>query len=166
MLSATIFLWLIAALLAGLAFTRPGNEHIEGMRLAWGHLWKILPRVVMAVLTAGFLGEMLPGDMVAGWLGHDSGWRGVAIASLVGGFVPGGPVLSFPFAVAMMKTGAGVPQLTAFLAAWSVFALHRVIAFEVPLMGWRFTVVRITSSLILPPLAGGIAGLLLIAAAP
>jgi hypothetical protein len=85
------------------------------------------------------------------------------IASAVGGFIPGGPVLSFPFAVALMKTGAGVPQMAALLTAWSVFAMHRVLAFEIPLLGWRFTALRFTSSLLIPPLSGILAGLIMAA---
>jgi hypothetical protein len=42
----------------------------------------------------------------------------------------------------------------AFLTAWSVFAFHRVLIYEITLMGWRFSAVRLTSSLVLPPLAG------------
>jgi len=166
MLSATIFLWMLAAGLGVLAYTRPGDLHRQGFTVAWKQFLQIFPRVIMAILTAGFLGELLPGDLIATWLGHESGFRGVLIASVAGGFVPGGPVLSFPFAVALMKTGAGWPQLTAFLAAWSVFAMHRVISFEIPLVGWRFTAVRLTASLVLPPLAGALAGLLMTAAAP
>jgi hypothetical protein len=68
--------------------------------------------------------------------------------------VPGGPILSFPIVVVLYKAGAGVPQLIAFLTAWSVFAFHRIMIYEVNLMGWRFTAVRLVSSLVLPPLAG------------
>lgn len=166
MLPATIFLWMLAAGLGVLAYTRPGELHRTGAALAWKHSLQILPRVVMAVMTAGFLGELLPEDMIAAWLGDESGMQGVLIASVIGGFVPGGPVLSFPIAAALMKTGAGWPQLTAFLVAWSVFAIHRVIAFEIPLMGWRFSLLRFLSSLVLPPLAGLLVGFLMVGAGP
>lgn len=51
----------------------------------------------------------------------------------------------------VMAVGAGLPQLVAFLTAWSVLALHRVLMYEAALMGWLFSVTRLTSSLILAP---------------
>ena len=50
--------------------------------------------------------------------------------------------------------------MIAFLTAWSVFAFHRVLIYEITLMGWRFSAVRLISSLILPPLAGLLAMIL------
>jgi hypothetical protein len=49
---------------------------------------------------------------------------------------------------------SGLPQLVAFLTAWSVFAFHRVLIYEATLMGWRFVALRLTASLVLPLLAG------------
>ncbi|MDH5750218.1 MAG: permease [Rhodospirillales bacterium] len=161
MVTTSIVLWLLAIGLGVYAYTKPGDLHREGLKIAKAQLIKILPRVLMAVMTAGFLGAILPGEMVSSWLGKESGLQGIIIASVVGGFIPGGPVLSFPFVVALMKTGAGVPQMAALLAGWSVFALHRVMAFEIPLMGWRFTALRFSSSLLLPPLSGILAGLIM-----
>jgi hypothetical protein len=42
----------------------------------------------------------------------------------------------------------------AFLSAWSVVAVHRMLIYEIPLMGWRFTLVRVLSALPLAPLSG------------
>jgi hypothetical protein len=61
---------------------------------------------------------------------------------------------SFPVAVFMWQYGAGVPQMVAMLTGWSLFAFHRLVAYELPMMGWRFAAVRVASSLIVPPLAG------------
>ena len=42
----------------------------------------------------------------------------------------------------------------ALVAGWSVFALHRLLAYEAPIMGWKFIALRLGSSLVLPVLAG------------
>jgi hypothetical protein len=54
----------------------------------------------------------------------------------------------------MFKAGAGVAPLITFLTSWSVFAMHRFFAFELPLMGLNFAMVRLLSSVILPLIAG------------
>ena len=40
------------------------------------------------------------------------------------------------------------------MTAWSLFGMQRIIAWEAPLMGWRFVFVRILPSLALPVIAG------------
>jgi hypothetical protein len=50
--------------------------------------------------------------------------------------------------------------LIAFITAWSVFAFHRIVMYEIPVMGIRFAMLRLLSSLILPPLAGILAAII------
>lgn len=164
--AGTLTLWGVALLLGILAWRRVGSDAARSaVTASASRLLAILPRIVVALVAAGFVARLVPGETVAAWLGPQSGWRGVLLASVVGGFVPAGPIVSFPLVVVLAKAGAGLPQLVAFLTAWSVFAFHRVLIFETTLMGWRFSAVRLVSSLLLPPLAAGIvAGLVALVA--
>jgi len=40
------------------------------------------------------------------------------------------------------------------MTAWSLFGLQRIIAWEAPLMGWRFVAARVLPSLAFPVIAG------------
>ena len=160
MIWTTLILWLIALILALLAYWRHDGSFERGGRIAWRYTLVIGPRIVMALLLAGILVALVPNAMIARWLGQETGLGGILLASLVGGLIPGGPIISFPIALALFKAGVGVPQLVAFLTGWSVFAIHRVIAFEIPFLGWRFAAVRFMVSFVLPPLSGLLAGLL------
>jgi hypothetical protein len=60
----------------------------------------------------------------------------------------------------LYQAGASVGPLIAYLTAWSVVALHRLFAYELPMMGARFALLRLASSLVLPFLAGILAMLL------
>ena len=160
MIWTTLILWLIALILALLAYWRHDGSFERGVRIAWRYTLVIGPRIVMALLLAGILVALVPNAMIARWLGQETGLGGILLASLVGGLIPGGPIISFPIALALFKAGVGVPQLVAFLTGWSVFALHRVIAFEIPFLGWRFAAVRFMVSFVLPPLSGLLAGLI------
>lgn len=73
--------------------------------------------------------------------------------------MPGGPFVTFPLVLAFAKAGAGVPQMAALITGWSIFAMHRVISWEYPLLGWRFVVMRMASALPLPIVAGLLAEL-------
>ncbi|MGE5539020.1 MAG: hypothetical protein ACM30I_10400 [Gemmatimonas sp.] len=152
--SANIFIAIVAAILFVVAWRKGGGAHIKGLRLAFEHTVVNMPRVFFALLAAGFIGEILPKDVIASWLGHESGVTGIMIATAVGTIMPGGPIIAFPIVVALSKSGAGFPALVTFLTSWSLLGLQRVFAFELPMMGHRFVINRMTAAFILTPLTG------------
>ncbi|MDP2620549.1 MAG: permease [Hyphomicrobiales bacterium] len=161
MVWTTTVLWSIALACGVIAYRRSDDSFRRGLKIAWRYALVVGPRIVLAMLLAGILVALIPNEVIARWLGDEAGFRGILLASLVGGIIPGGPILSFPIALALFKAGVGVPQLVAFLSGWSVFAMHRVIIYEIPLLGWQFTAVRLLVSLALPPISGILAGLLM-----
>jgi uncharacterized membrane protein YraQ (UPF0718 family) len=150
----SIGLWVMALTMGVIAFSRPGRVHVEGVKIGWENILAIGPRITMAILASGFFAVLVPTELVANWMGRDSGMTGILIGFAAGGLTPGGPMLSFPIVAILYKSGAAVAPLITFLTSWSIFALHRFFAFEIPLMGTRFAVVRVLSSVILPLIAG------------
>jgi uncharacterized membrane protein YraQ (UPF0718 family) len=69
-------------------------------------------------------------------------------------------MVTVPFLVALANSGAALAPLVAYMTAWSLFGMQRIIAWEAPLMGWHFVGVRVVSSLVFPFLAGWITSLL------
>jgi uncharacterized membrane protein YraQ (UPF0718 family) len=150
---AAVAALIVAARAPATARPRLGQASTE----AFEQFLLFLPRITIAIVAAGFIARLLPNAVAAHLIGPESGAKGILIASVVGGFVPSGPFVSFPIVVALDKAGAGTPQLIAFLTAWSVFAFHRVLIYESTLMGWRFSATRLVASLPLPPAAGFLA---------
>ena len=126
---------------AAVAFVRR-----EGVRL--------LLRIPFALIAATCLAELIPDQLVASVIGRDSGALGIVIAACAGGLMPGGPMVSFPLVLILAGEGAGPAQIAAWITGWSVFAIHRVISYESPMLGWRFVAVRLLSSWVLPIAAG------------
>jgi uncharacterized membrane protein YraQ (UPF0718 family) len=149
-----VAMWVGALALIGMAVRRRDGSAQEGFSQSVDYLIMMAPRMAVATLLASFAAELIPGELVSSWLGANSGFTGIMIASVSGLFVPAGGVIAFPLALAMLKVGVGLPQLVAFLTSWEVFAVHRVLAFEIPMMGMNFVTLRITSSFMLPPVAG------------
>lgn len=148
------------ALVALAVATHQGEGHVgQGFRASGGLVSTMIVRLPLGLILAGFLGTLVPNDAVAAWMGNEAGWKGILIASAIGGFTPSGPFVSFPVALALHKAGAGLPQVIAFVTAWSVYGFNRVITWEWPLLGMRFVIVRLLLSLPIPPLAGWLAGL-------
>lgn len=156
MLIPTVVMGLIAALLFLIAYSRGKGEHIAGIKSGIVLTLEILPLLFFAFMIAGLIQVLVPREVISQWVGTESGWRGILFGSLAGGLTPGGPYVSFPLAAGLLKAGASVGTLVAFITAWSLWALSRL-PLEVGFMGWRFTLVHLVSTLIFPPIAGFIA---------
>jgi len=155
-------LLLLAALVAfGLTLRQGVPSAQRALRETGQTITRVLPLLILALPMAAFLAELVPADIAAGWLGPDSGLTGLAIASLAGGFIPGGPFVSFPLVLTFIKAGAGGPQMVALITGWAILGFHRVIAWEWPVLGGRFVAIRLVASFALPFLAGLLAMLLL-----
>ena len=153
MIEGLAFMLPLAIVLAVLTYRKSPALFRSSARGAFVRFVEIIPRISCALLAAGFVGQVLPAETVGHQIGPDSGLYGITLAAFAGGITPAGPIVSFPIIVILMKAGAGFPQVVAFLTAWSVFAIHRVFTYEIPLMGWRFSTVRLLSSAILPFIA-------------
>ncbi len=136
------------------ALSRGRGSFRQGLIRGAEQLIKLLPRMVCALLAAGFLAMLIPTEVISGFLGAEAGFMAIVIATLAGMIIPAGPAISFSIAAVLANEGASVPALVAFTTSWGIFALHRVIIFEIPLLGISFTRLRILSALILPLLAG------------
>ena len=156
-----VIIWGLVLILGTIALRRSRETFKQAARIAVSQGQTLILRVPLAMLVGAFLVELLPQEMVRGALGEESGLTGILIASVAGALLPGGPFLSFPIAVAFYKAGVGTPQLIAMITAWSVYAVHRALIFELPIMGARFVLLRVASSVMFPPLAGIIAALAL-----
>lgn len=118
---------------------------------------RLLPRLFIGIVGAGFIAEMLPPDMVSAWLGKGSGVTGVAIATFAGAMTPGGPVVGYSLGAAALKAGAGAPQVIAYVTGWSLYTFNRMVVWELPTMPGWFVRLRILVSLPFPFLAAALA---------
>jgi hypothetical protein len=117
----------------------------------------LLPRIGAGVVGSGFIAEVLPKALVASWIGPGSGFIGVLIATLGGALTPGGPVVGFSIGAAALKGGAGAPQVIAYSTAWALYAIHRLVIWEVPMMPPRLVWLRAAVSVPLPFIAAALA---------
>lgn len=159
MLVPTLVMFVLAAILLLVAWKQGDGKHLEGVKSAGRITLETLPLLVCAFLVAGLAQVLLPKEWVAGWVGTESGMRGIFLGAIAGGLAPGGPYVSMPIAAGLLKAGAGIGTMVAFLTGWSVWAVSRM-PLEVGIMGWKFTAIRIACSLVFPPLAGIIAHLI------
>jgi uncharacterized membrane protein YraQ (UPF0718 family) len=152
----TLTMAVVAIALIVLGYVRGQGEHIAGMHAAFSMLITILPLLFFSFLVAGLAQSFLTGEFLARWVGSESGMRGILIGTIAGGLAPGGPYVSMPIAAGLLRTGAGIGTMVAFMTGWSLWAVTRL-PIEVGFIGWKITLIRLASTFLFPPIAGFIA---------
>jgi uncharacterized membrane protein YraQ (UPF0718 family) len=152
-----IILWGSVAALAFITWQRGKTVLVSSAREGTMDFAHIVPRVALGVIGSGYIAAIIPPQVINGWLGPDSGWAGVLAAVIAGAVTPGGPVVGFSIGAVALKSGAGAPQVIAYVIAWALFAFQRLILWEIPFMPARFVWFRAAVSLPFPFLAAAIA---------
>lgn len=117
----------------------------------------MLPKVLAGCCIGAFITLLLPREMVARWVGHESGLSGLLIAVAFGIILPGGPFTIYPIAGAFLLVGADAGTVVAFIVSWTLIGYTRALVWELPFFGADFVFWRIAAALPLPVLAGVLA---------
>ena len=158
MLIPTIIMGALAAIFLIVGYYKGQGQHLTGIKSAMNMTVQILPLLVFALIVAGMVQVLLPQELISKWIGAESGIRGILIGTVAGALAPGGPYVSLPVAAGLLRSGAGVGTMVAFLTGWSLWAVSRL-PMEVGILGWKFTLIRLASTFFFPPIAGLIAQL-------
>lgn len=152
-----VVLWAILVMLVLVALKRGDNTLGRGAQRAVEQFAKLGPRMICALIAAGFIAKLIPAAAISRFLGEEAGFQAVVVGAFAGLLVPSGPVIAFSVATVFARADASVPALIAFLTSWSLFAAHRIFIYELPLLGPSFLRTRAASVVALPFLAGAIA---------
>jgi len=156
MLIPTIIMAVLAIILVTVGYMKGAQQHIIGMKTGLKMTGEILPLLLFAFVVAGMVQVLIPSELISKWVGTESGFKGILIGTVTGAIAPGGPYVSLPIAAALLKSGAGIGTLVAFLTGWSLWAVSRL-PMEIGILGWKITFIRLASTFIFPPIAGMIA---------
>ena len=153
-LIVNLLLWVLVAVLALTVAVRSKALFREGATEGARDFVLLLPRIMIGVVGSGYIAAIMPQNMITTWIGPNSGILGITIATLAGAITPGGAVVGFSVGAAALKGGGGAPQVIAYTTAWSLYALTRLINWEVAMMPARVVWLRAAVSIPLPFLAG------------
>lgn len=156
MIVPTIIMAVLAITLLLIGYFRGEGEHLMGIKSALEMCTQMVPLLLCALVVAGMVQILIPQELVSRWIGTESGFRGIIIGSLAGGLSPGGPYISLPIVAGLLRAGAGVGTMVAFLTGWSVWAITRL-PMDIGILGWKFTAIRLCATFFFPILAGWIA---------
>lgn len=133
----------------------------EWRRASFANAWRMArftaPRIVVALLGAGFFAELLPPEQVRAVFGEGAGLSGVLLAIALGPLTPGGAFVSFAVGAAALKAGATSSMVVTYVTSWSLFSASRFLAYELPLMGRQQAFRRLLLCLPVPFVVAGAA---------
>jgi uncharacterized membrane protein YraQ (UPF0718 family) len=155
MLVPTIIMGVITVILLVIGYQK-GGMHITGLKSALEMTIQIFPLLILSFITAGMVQVLLPSELLSQWIGTESGLKGILVGTVAGGLSPGGPYVSLPIAAGLLSAGASIGTMVAFLTSWSLWAVSRL-PMEIGILGWKFTLIRLASTFLFPPIAGLIA---------
>jgi uncharacterized membrane protein YraQ (UPF0718 family) len=129
---------------------------VDGLVNGASELLRVMPILLAAFLVAGLTQVLISQQVIERWLGSGAGWRGILLACLGGALIPGGPYVYYPIAGALLRSGAGLGVLIAFISAKNLWSITRL-PYEFALLGSELTLIRFAVTFVLPPLFGFIA---------
>ena len=137
----TYILYGITILLLGISFFKDKKKTKMSLKKAWKAFENILPEFLVVILLVGVLLAVLNPQAISKIIGSDSGWLGVALASVVGSItlIPG--FVAFPMAAMLLKGGAGYMQIGAFISTLMMVGVVTM-PVEMKYFGKKLTILR------------------------
>ena len=152
--TSTVVMMVAAVVALAVIYYKSPEAATKGLNATGLLILEITPRMIAAFTLAGLFQAIVPEEVIVRWMGHGSGFKGILIGMSLGGITPGGPMTHFPVIASLFKMGVGIGPLVAYLTAWSLFGLQRVIMWEIPFLGAKVVAIRIAVSFLFPLVAG------------
>ena len=108
----------------------------------WEYLREAIVILIPVAVMMGLFEVWVPKSLIAQYLGHASGWQGVALAFLFG-TLPTGPIyVAFPIAGMLLQKGARPLNIVILLNTWAALKIPQLIV-ETQFLGATFMLVRL-----------------------
>jgi len=141
----------ILAFVISVVILREGTDGvIEGLKGSWALSRRALPITLLGMGLAGTLQVLAPPGVIGKYMGDGSGFLGLAIGMAAGLITPGGPYVMYPIGNALMASGAGLGPMAGYVSARNLVTINRLVVWELPFLGWPFTLTRLIVSFWMP----------------
>jgi uncharacterized membrane protein YraQ (UPF0718 family) len=155
-----VIIGLLAAAVSAYAFSQGTEVGLRGLKSSGSMFLSIIPNLLFGFLLAGMAQAIIPREAVSRFVGEGTGWRGILFGAGLGAVTPGGPFAQFPLIAALFQMGASPGPLAAYITSFSLFGVNRIIVYEWPLLGPKFTTIRVLCSLVMPVVVGQLVALI------
>ena len=138
--TAAIYIALGGAIWGLIALVSPARGEIVGK--AVGDTFKQTIEIIVAVfIFIGLLQVWVPPKTIAKFLGKESGWKGLILASTLPLGIGGSLFTILPLVQTLLEKGARIAVAGAFITAWA--GKLPLLPLEIHFLGWKFALVRL-----------------------
>lgn len=113
----TIIFYSLAAGLTIFSLIKSREKTKKAFIKAWRAFENILPQLIGIMVLVGVVLALLDPATIAVIIGAQSGWLGVALATLIGAITLMPGFVAFPTAALLLASGAGYMQVGAFVSS-------------------------------------------------
>ncbi|KPJ65899.1 MAG: hypothetical protein AMJ45_04440 [Syntrophobacter sp. DG_60] len=153
MLISTAIMGILALILIFIGYHQGGGKHLLGIKGAMSMIIQIIPLLVLSLIVGGMVNVLIPQAVISKWLGAESGFKGILLATIAGLLAPGGPYTILPILAGLFQTGISIGVIMAFYSAKFLCGFTRL-PIEIGIVGWKFAIVRLATTFFLPPIIG------------
>jgi len=156
----TYIIYGLAVIGLSVSFFKDKQKTSLALTKAWKSFENILPQFLAILVIIGIIFAILSPSTIQVLLGSNSGFLGVIGASLIGAItlIPG--FVAFPLAAALLNSGAGYMQITAFVASLMMVGIV-TLPLEIKTFGKKAAVIRNVSAYAFSLIAALIIGVIL-----
>jgi uncharacterized membrane protein YraQ (UPF0718 family) len=156
----TYIIYGLAVIGLSVSFFKDRQKTKMALTKAWKSFENILPQFLAILVIIGIIFAILSPSTIQVLLGSNSGFLGVIGASLIGAItlIPG--FVAFPLAAALLNSGAGYMQITAFVASLMMVGIV-TLPLEIQTFGKKAAVIRNVSAYAFSLIAALIIGVIL-----
>ena len=156
----TYIIYGLAVIGLSVSFFKDRQKTKMALTKAWKSFENILPQFLAILVIIGIIFAILSPSTIQVLLGSNSGFLGVIGASLIGAItlIPG--FVAFPLAAALLNSGAGYMQITAFVASLMMVGIV-TLPLEIKTFGKKAVVRRNVSAYAVSLIAALIIGVIL-----
>jgi uncharacterized membrane protein YraQ (UPF0718 family) len=158
MFTSTLIMGVLSIVL--LIFGYYKGQHIAGLKVSINMMLEVLPILFFAFIIAGMVQVVIPKEVFSKFIGEKSGLKGLVIGAIAGSLAPGGPYVNIPLVASFLKMGVRFGVVVSFFTGWLLLSISRL-PMEIGLLGWKFSLVRIISSIIFPVAIGFISEIII-----
>jgi uncharacterized membrane protein YraQ (UPF0718 family) len=155
----TKIIYVLAIILLGLSFTKDKKKTKMALKKAWKSFENMLPQFLAILIIIGVMLSVLTPETISKLIGQQSGVFGVVAASIIGSITLLPAFVAFPLADALLKNGAGITQIAAFVSTLMMVGIV-TIPVESSYFGKRAAILRnslaFIYSLIVAVVIGGV----------
>jgi uncharacterized membrane protein YraQ (UPF0718 family) len=112
------------------------------MRNTWDYLAEMILILIPVAVLIGLLEVWVPKQLIGKYLGHGSGWKGMALSALFSTAAAGPLYVALPIAGMLLRKGASPLNVVIFLNTWAAIKIPQLLV-ETKFLGPAFMLARL-----------------------